>query len=182
MVIDKVFGRGLNPSFPDYLGSKVGFDATRPFPHTPDYDRAKVTDANLDALDIVISQTASRLVESAVRVDDNNNHWCFFGLASIVILGRVCRNAPEIVTNLSARMSAAVRPAEGTTDEPQPDLSDLQDSRPGQRAVEVCHDRWDALRYIYYSSHRTVQGLPILRPEARPIAFPQRPMCDDNSA
>lgn len=56
MVIDKVFGHGLNPSFPDYLGSKIGFDATRPFPHTPDYDRAKVRDANLDALDIVIPE------------------------------------------------------------------------------------------------------------------------------
>ena len=34
------FGHGLNPGFPDYLGTKVGFDACRPFPHTPEYDRA----------------------------------------------------------------------------------------------------------------------------------------------
>jgi 2,5-furandicarboxylate decarboxylase 1 len=54
MVIDNVFGHGLNPSFPDYLGSKVGFDATRPFPHTPEYNRAKLRDASLDGLDIVI--------------------------------------------------------------------------------------------------------------------------------
>ncbi len=50
--IDKVFGHGLNPSFPDYFGSKVGFDATRPFPHTAAYDRAKVRAVSLDAFDI----------------------------------------------------------------------------------------------------------------------------------
>ena len=54
LVIDKVFGHGLNPSFPDYLGSKVGFDATRPFPHTPNFTRARVRDASLDGLDIVL--------------------------------------------------------------------------------------------------------------------------------
>jgi len=54
MVIDKVFGHGLNPSFPDYLGGKVGFDATRPFPHTPAYDRAKVRETSLDGLDLVV--------------------------------------------------------------------------------------------------------------------------------
>ncbi|MDT3678586.1 MAG: UbiD family decarboxylase [Burkholderiaceae bacterium] len=50
--IDKVFGHGLNPSFPDYFGSKVGFDATRPFPPTAAYDRAKVREVSLDAFDI----------------------------------------------------------------------------------------------------------------------------------
>ena len=59
MVIDNVFGHGLNPSFPGYLGSKVGFAATRPFPHTPNYDRAKVREASLDGLDLVIPDTAS---------------------------------------------------------------------------------------------------------------------------
>ncbi len=54
MVIDNVFGHGLNPTFPDYLGSKVGFDATRPFPRTPNFDRAKVRETSLDGLDIVI--------------------------------------------------------------------------------------------------------------------------------
>ena len=29
--IDNVFGHGLNPGFPGYLGTKVGFDACRPF-------------------------------------------------------------------------------------------------------------------------------------------------------
>ena len=57
MVIDNVFGHGLNPSFPDYLGSKVGFDATQPFPHDPKYSRAKVRDTTLDGLDIVIPES-----------------------------------------------------------------------------------------------------------------------------
>ncbi|HEY5719047.1 MAG TPA: UbiD family decarboxylase, partial [Gammaproteobacteria bacterium] len=52
LVIDNVFGHGLNPSFPDYLGSKVGFDATRPFPHTPRHERAKVREVSLDGLDL----------------------------------------------------------------------------------------------------------------------------------
>ena len=57
MVIDNVFGHGLNPTFPDYLGSKVGFDATRPFPHTPNFNRARLRDTSLDGLDIVIPES-----------------------------------------------------------------------------------------------------------------------------
>ena len=56
MVIENVFGHGLNPTFPDYLGSKVGFDATRPFPHTPNFDRAKVRDVSLDGLEIEVPE------------------------------------------------------------------------------------------------------------------------------
>ena len=41
------------------LGSKVGFDATRPFPHTPNYDRARVMPTSLDGLDLVIPQVAT---------------------------------------------------------------------------------------------------------------------------
>ena len=40
ITLDNIFGHGLNPGFPDYLGSKVGFDATRPYPHTYEYERA----------------------------------------------------------------------------------------------------------------------------------------------
>jgi len=54
MVIENVFGHGLNPGFPDYLGSKIGFDATRPFPHTPNYTRAKVKEVDLQGFDIDI--------------------------------------------------------------------------------------------------------------------------------
>lgn len=58
--IDKVFGHGLNPSFPDYFGSKVGFDATRPFPHTAAYDRAKVRAVSLEAFDIQVPDSVAR--------------------------------------------------------------------------------------------------------------------------
>lgn len=54
LVIENVFGHGLNPSFPDYLGSKVGFDATRPFPLSKNYERAEVKDTTLDGLDIEV--------------------------------------------------------------------------------------------------------------------------------
>lgn len=56
MVIENVFGHGLNPSFPDYLGSKVGFDATRPFPHAPNFDRARFRQAALEGLDILVPE------------------------------------------------------------------------------------------------------------------------------
>ena len=56
LVIENVFGHGLNPTFPDYLGSKVGFDATRPFPHTPNFTRARVKPASLDGLDIDVPE------------------------------------------------------------------------------------------------------------------------------
>ncbi|MBK1662910.1 hypothetical protein CKO38_10540 [Rhodospirillum rubrum] len=53
LVIENAFGHGLNPTFPNYLGTKVGFDCTRPFPHTPAFDRAKTKAMALDGLDIV---------------------------------------------------------------------------------------------------------------------------------
>lgn len=56
MMIENVFGHGLNPGFPGYLGCKIGFDATRPFPHTPNYARAKVMDADLQELDMDIPE------------------------------------------------------------------------------------------------------------------------------
>lgn len=50
--IENVFGHGLNPTFPDYLGTKVGFDCTRPFPHRPEFDRASYKPMSLDGLQI----------------------------------------------------------------------------------------------------------------------------------
>ncbi len=40
ITIPACFGHGLNPSFPDYLGTKIGFDCTRPFPYKSEHDRA----------------------------------------------------------------------------------------------------------------------------------------------
>lgn len=54
MVVDKVFGHGLNPSFPDYIGSKVGFDATRRFPFEQVHHRAALKQVSLDGVDISV--------------------------------------------------------------------------------------------------------------------------------
>tara|TARA_Y100000588_G_scaffold235163_1_gene248736 strand:- start:1131 stop:2717 length:1587 start_codon:yes stop_codon:yes gene_type:complete len=40
VTVENSFGHGLNPTFPDYLGTKVGFDCCRPYPHTTEFDRA----------------------------------------------------------------------------------------------------------------------------------------------
>ncbi len=56
VTIDKVFGHGLNPGFPDYLGSKVGFDCCRPHPHTDAYDRAAYKSVTLDTVDVTLPE------------------------------------------------------------------------------------------------------------------------------
>jgi 2,5-furandicarboxylate decarboxylase 1 len=48
ITVPACFGHGLNPSFPDYKGTKIGFDCTRPFPYTSDYDRAAYKEVSLD--------------------------------------------------------------------------------------------------------------------------------------
>lgn len=50
--IDGTFGHGLNPSFPDYLGTKVGFDATRSFPFEPKHDRITYRNVDLTSFEI----------------------------------------------------------------------------------------------------------------------------------
>jgi len=53
VVVDKAFGHGLNPSFPDYLGAKVGFDCCKPYPPSYEYERASYKPMTLDGLDMV---------------------------------------------------------------------------------------------------------------------------------
>jgi 2,5-furandicarboxylate decarboxylase 1 len=53
MIFRDIFGHGLNPSFPNYLGNKVGYDATQPFPHRPEFERAAMKKMSLDGLEIV---------------------------------------------------------------------------------------------------------------------------------
>ncbi len=48
ITIPECFGHGLNPSFPGYKGTKIGFDCTRPFPYTSEYDRAAYKAVSLD--------------------------------------------------------------------------------------------------------------------------------------
>lgn len=45
--VDGAFGLGLNPSFPGDLGTKVGFDCTRAFPHQPQDDRVAFQELSL---------------------------------------------------------------------------------------------------------------------------------------
>jgi len=47
VTIEKIFGHGLNPGFPDYIGTKVGFDCCRPHPHSFAYDRASYQPVDL---------------------------------------------------------------------------------------------------------------------------------------
>ncbi len=54
--IEECFGHGLNPGFPDYLGTKVGFDCCRPFPPRPEYRRAAYARASLEGLDLEIPE------------------------------------------------------------------------------------------------------------------------------
>lgn len=63
VTIDKVFGHGLNPGFPDYLGCKVGFDCTRPYPHSYEYDRVSYKAVSLDSVDISTSATAAKTTD-----------------------------------------------------------------------------------------------------------------------
>jgi 2,5-furandicarboxylate decarboxylase 1 len=69
MVIDNVFGHGLNPSFPNYLGAKVGFDCCKPFPPRYEYERAFYKKVSLDGRDIVVPEvrTASAAAPAAAK-------------------------------------------------------------------------------------------------------------------
>jgi 2,5-furandicarboxylate decarboxylase 1 len=56
LTVDKTFGHGLNPSFPEYLGAKVGFDATRRFPFEAVHHRAKLKTVSLDGVEITVGE------------------------------------------------------------------------------------------------------------------------------
>lgn len=65
VTIDKAFGHGLNPSFPDYLGPKVGFDCTKPYPPTSEYERATYKEMSLEPLTIEQRDVVRPAVEAA---------------------------------------------------------------------------------------------------------------------
>lgn len=50
--IEETFGHGLNPSFPNYLGTKVGFDATRSFPFEGKHERITYKNVSLEDFEI----------------------------------------------------------------------------------------------------------------------------------
>lgn len=58
VTIDKAFGHGLNPSFPNYVGPKVGFDATQPFPKRAEYERVAFKAVSLADYDIAEPEMA----------------------------------------------------------------------------------------------------------------------------
>ena len=70
LVVDKVFGHGLNPGFPDYFGSKVGFDCLRPYPFTEDYDRAAYKKMSLDEIDLVLPEISRPAAAETPAADD----------------------------------------------------------------------------------------------------------------
>ena len=67
VTIDESFGHGLNPSFPDYLGPKVGFDATKPYPPTWAYERATYKPMSLEAVEMVQPEIVRRATTSKSR-------------------------------------------------------------------------------------------------------------------
>ena len=54
LTVGNVFGHGLNPTFPDYLGTKVGFDCCRPYPHSDEFDRASYKPMSLDGVEMSV--------------------------------------------------------------------------------------------------------------------------------
>ena len=60
ITIENVFGHGLTPSFPDYIGAKVGFDCCRPFPHSYEYERAAYAEGDLTTFEVDVPQIQAR--------------------------------------------------------------------------------------------------------------------------
>jgi len=59
ITVPAVFGHGLNPTFPDYFGAKIGFNATHPFPKTYSYERVRLKEHSIDGLDIDVPEPVS---------------------------------------------------------------------------------------------------------------------------
>jgi 2,5-furandicarboxylate decarboxylase 1 len=59
ITVPAVFGHGLNPTFPNYFGAKIGFNATHPFPKTYSYERVRLKEYAVDELDIEIPDPVS---------------------------------------------------------------------------------------------------------------------------
>jgi 2,5-furandicarboxylate decarboxylase 1 len=63
--IDNAFGHGLNPSFQDNVGPKVGFDATQPFPKRAEYERIAFKAVALENYEIAGAKPALAAVRAA---------------------------------------------------------------------------------------------------------------------
>jgi 2,5-furandicarboxylate decarboxylase 1 len=71
ITIDNIFGHGLNPSFPDYLGAKVGFDATRAYPHRYEHERAFYKQVALAQHDIAMPDLKPAKKRAKAKKDDD---------------------------------------------------------------------------------------------------------------
>ncbi len=60
ITVPAVFGHGLNPSFPNYFGAKIGFNATHPFPKTYAYERVRLKEYGIEDLDIHVPEPAEQ--------------------------------------------------------------------------------------------------------------------------
>lgn len=56
ITVPAVFGHGLNPTFPNYFGAKIGFNATHPFPKTYSYERVRIKETSVEELDINVPE------------------------------------------------------------------------------------------------------------------------------
>ena len=73
VTIENVFGHGLNPSFPNYFGTKIGFDATRPFPFSNEYDRAKMKEMSLNDIEYTIPESPSHPTSDNIASSGQSN-------------------------------------------------------------------------------------------------------------
>jgi 2,5-furandicarboxylate decarboxylase 1 len=72
VTLDNIWGHGLNPSFPDYFGSKVGFDATRAYPHRYEHERAFYKKVDLAAHDIAVPEPKAARKRTKARKEDSD--------------------------------------------------------------------------------------------------------------
>ena len=70
VVIERAFGHGLNPSFPDYVGAKVGFDCCRAFPFRYEHDRAAYKKVPLAGVAIATKPIVTRAAASPAATGD----------------------------------------------------------------------------------------------------------------
>lgn len=116
--IDKVFGHGLNPGFPDYLGSKVGFDCTRPYPHTYEYDRAAYKAVDMSKVVIANSAEATSPVTDSESPEASS-------IAAKPSVSTVSTSVPSLDTSMAAAAPHGVLIAHIGVESKQKSAADL---------------------------------------------------------
>ena len=151
VVIDKVFGHGLNPSFPDYLGAKVGFDATRAFPFSDEYERASYKQMSLDGLKMVLPEIQSPNLGEQIPV-----------AAASTALAAAAKSATDIESFWKAVQASHMKPGRAAA---KPQAAPVE--------VEARIDAfWEAVRDRHAAQRQTPR--PPTRGGARKKAKPKR--------